>query len=260
MTGPLAGRGAVVTGGGRGIGAAVARRLAGAGAAVMVAARTKSQVESVSQELKDAGGSAFAASCDVTNRESVASFALTASERLRQVDILVNNAGAAHSAPLPRLTLEDWNRLLAVNATGTFLCTQAFLPGMVERRWGRVVNIASVAGLSGGRYIAGYSAAKHAVIGFTRSVAAEVAALGVTVNAVCPGYVDTEMTEESISRMMEKTGRTREQVLQAIVESSPQRRLFAPDEVAHAVLSLCMEEAAGINGHALVIDGGALSR
>src|SRR4029077_3817430 len=127
---------------------------------------------------------------------------------LRHVDILVNNAGISHSAPLPRTTLADWNRMLTVNATGTFLCTQAFLPGMVARHWGRVVNIASVAGLGGGKYIAAYSASKHAVVGFTRSVAAEVAGTGVTVNAVCPGYVDTDMTRESVAL----TDMTRESV------------------------------------------------
>jgi NAD(P)-dependent dehydrogenase (short-subunit alcohol dehydrogenase family) len=197
---------------------------------------------------------------DVTDPTEVARLKQLALEHLGQVDILVNNVGAAHSDPLERITLEDWQRLMAVNATSTFLCTQAFVPGMVERRWGRVVNVASIAGLSGGRYIAAYSAAKHAVVGFTRSVAAEVAQFGVTVNAVCPGYVDTPMTEESIRRIMEKTGRSREQVLAAILETTPQRRLIAPEEVAAAALALCLDSARGINGHALVIDGGALGR
>lgn len=255
----LAGKAAVVTGGGRGIGAAVAASLAAAGAAVLVAARSKAQVEAVAGELTAKGGRVVAATCDVTDPVSVQALAQGAQRRLGRVDILVNNAGMAHSAPLQKITLDDWNRLFAVNATGTFLCSQAFLPGMVERQWGRVVNIASIAGLAGGQYIAAYSAAKHAVLGFTRSVAAEVAAAGVTVNAVCPAYVDTDMTAESIRRIMEKTGRTREQVLQAIFATTPQRRLISPAEVAHAVLSLCGEDARGVNGHALVIGGGALS-
>lgn len=257
-SGSLAGRAAVITGGGRGIGAAIARALADAGAAVLVAARTGAQVEAVARELSARGAKARAATCDVTDPASVQALATAAQQQLGHVDILVNNAGLAHSAPVAKLTLEEWNRLFAVNATGTFLCTRAFLPGMIQRRWGRVVNVASVAGLAGGPYIAAYSAAKHAVMGFTRSVAAEVAAHGVTVNAVCPGYVDTDMTVESIRRIMEKTGRTREQALQAILETTPQRRLLAPEEVAHAVLALCVDEARGINGHAIVIDGGAL--
>lgn len=256
----LDGRAAVVTGGGRGIGAAIARELAGAGASVLVAARTESEVERVASEMRASGARAFGAVADVTDPAAVAKLKEVALERLGRVDILVNNAGAAHSAPVERIALDDWQRLLAVNATSTFLCTQAFLPGMLERRWGRVVNVASIAGLSGGRYIAAYSAAKHAVIGFTRSVAAEVAQFGVTVNAVCPGYVDTPMTQESIRRIMEKTGRSREQALAAILETTPQRRLITPEEVAAAVLALCLDSARGINGHALVIDGGALGR
>lgn len=256
--GALAGRAAVVTGGGRGIGAAVARALSAAGAAVLVAARTRSQVEAVAREIGAAGAGAWAASCDVTDPASVRALAETAQQRLGKVDILVNNAGLAHSAPIHRITLEDWNQLFTVNATGTLLCTQAFLPGMIEHRWGRVVNVASIAGLSGGQYIAAYSAAKHAVIGFTRSVAAEVARHGVTVNAVCPGWVDTAMTVEAIRRVTDKTGRTKEQVVQAILETTPQHRLLSPEEIAHAVLSLCGENARGINGHTLVIDGGAI--
>ncbi len=174
------------------------------------------------------------------------------------MDILVNNAGIAHSAPLIRTDLGDWNRLLAVNATGTFLCTRAFLPGMIERGWGRVVNVASVAGLAGARYIAAYAASKHAVIGLTRSAAAEVAERGVTVNAICPGYVDTPMTTESLRRIAEKTGRSEAEALDAILAGTPQRRLIEPDEVAHAVISLCAEAARGINGQSIVIDGGEL--
>jgi NAD(P)-dependent dehydrogenase (short-subunit alcohol dehydrogenase family) len=172
----------------------------------------------------------------------------------------VNNAGIGFSGPLFRTPLADWDRLMTVNATGAFLCTQAFLPGMVERRWGRIVFVASVAGLTGGKYIAAYAASKHAVIGLARSAAAEVAESGVTVNAVCPGYVDTDMTRESLDRIMEKTGKTREQALAAILATTPQRRLIAPEEVAHAVLSLCDEQARGINGESLVIDGGWLMR
>jgi NAD(P)-dependent dehydrogenase (short-subunit alcohol dehydrogenase family) len=257
----LAGRTAVVTGGGRGIGEAVARGLARAGASVIVAARTEEEIEAVAAELSALEHRARAIPCDVTDPASVERLAKEAAGLEadgRCIDILVNNAGTAHSAPLARTELSDWNRLLAVNATGTFLCTKAFLPGMVERGWGRVVNVASVAGLSGARYIAAYAASKHAVIGLTRSAAAEVAAHGVTVNAVCPGYVNTPMTTSSLRRIAEKTGRSEAEALDAILSDTPQHRLIQPDEVAHAVISLCAEAARGINGQSIIIDGGEL--
>ena len=252
----LSGRGAVVTGAGRGIGMAVARALAGAGAAVVVVARTRNGIEAVATELRAAGRQAWAVPGDVTDPATVAALARAAETRLKHVDILVNNAGVAHSAPLAKLTLEDWNRVLTVNATGTFLCTQAFLPGMLERRWGRVVNIASVAGLRGGKYIAAYSAAKHAVVGFTRSLAAEVAGSGVTVNAVCPGYVDTDMTRESVARIATKTGMSPPDALRAALAAAGQRRLISPEEVARAVLGLCDDAQRDTNGEGVVIAEG----
>ena len=247
----LTGRGAVVTGGGRGIGAAVARALGGAGARVVVAARTAREIDAVAAELSAKGHEVFAVDCDVTQAERVRELAATAIERLGTVDILANCAGAAHAAPIAKQDLADWDRLFAVNATGTLLTTQAFLPGMIQRHWGRIVNIASVAGVSGGKYIAAYSASKHAVMGLTRCVAAEVADAGVTVNAVCPGYVDTQMTRESIKRIVEKTGRTEEEALQTLLATTRQGRLLAPEEVAHAVLALCDEQAKGTNGQAI---------
>ena len=249
---------AVVTGGGRGIGAAVARALAEAGASVVVASRTEGDIEQLASKLRAEGHQAWSVVCDVSDPQSIRELAISATDRLERVDILVNAAGIASSAPLHKLTLEDWNRVISVNATGTFLCTQAFISGMVERKWGRVVNVASVAGLSGSRYIAAYSASKHAVIGFTRCAAAEVAQHGVTVNAVCPGFVDTDMTAESLDRIVESTGISRDDALAAILDTTPQRRLFEPEEVAHAVLSLCDEKAKGINGQAIVLDGGGL--
>lgn len=254
----LAGRGAVVTGGGRGIGAAVARALAGAGAAVVVSARSADEIEAVAAELRESGGDAWAATCDVADPEQVEALAATAVERLGAVDVLVNNAGFAASAPLASQTLEEWDRLLRVNATGTFLCTRALLPAMVERGWGRVVNIASIAGKVGAPYIAAYAASKHAVVGFTRSVAAEVATTGVTVNAVCPGYVDTPMTEASVARIVEKTGRDADEVQRRLRAMSPQRRLMESGEVAWLTLVLCDPRAKGVTGQALVLDGGGV--
>ena len=221
---------AVVTGGGQGIGAAVAHALVREGASIVVAARTKERIEGTARAIE---GKAVV--CDVTDPASVRALAKAAGP----VDILVNNAGVAHSAPLSRITLDDWNRVLAVNATGTFLCTQAFVGGMLERKRGAIVNVASIAGLGGARYIAAYAAAKHAVIGFTRSVAAELEGTGVVCNAVCPGYVDTEMTQQSVARVSAKTGKAPEAALAAMLAASAQERLISPAQVAQAVLKLC---------------------
>jgi NAD(P)-dependent dehydrogenase (short-subunit alcohol dehydrogenase family) len=244
-----------VTGGGQGIGAAVARALAAEGAAVVVAARRSDRIEQVATEIRGsgAGGKAWAVQCDVTDPASVNELAKAASRHAGAIDILVNNAGVAHSAPLAKTTLEDWNRVLAVNATGTFLCTRAFISGMLERKRGSIVNVASVAGIAGARYIAAYAAAKHAVIGFTESVAAEVEGTGVTCNAVCPGFVDTEMTEESIARVVAKTGKDPEAALSAMLASASQRRLITPEEVAEAVLALCDTNGTRPNGAAVTI-------
>ena len=254
----LEGRGAVVTGGGRGIGAAVARSLAEHGARVVVAARSTSEIEAVATELRSGGLDAWAVRVDVADPESITALFDEAREHLGDIDILVNNAGVASAAPAVKLTLAEWNRLMAVNATGTFLCTQAVLAGMLEREWGRVINVASVAGLRGATYISGYSASKHAVLGFTRSVAVEVARAGVTVNAVCPGYVDTPMTEATIANIVDKTGTGEEQALEAILATTPQRRLITSEEVAAAVVFLCEDGARGMNGQTIVLDGGAI--
>jgi NAD(P)-dependent dehydrogenase (short-subunit alcohol dehydrogenase family)/enamine deaminase RidA (YjgF/YER057c/UK114 family) len=251
----LAGRVAVVTGAGRGIGAATARALVDAGLSVVVAARTRDQIERQAAELVALGHQAMAVVCDVTSEASVQALSREAAE-LGPVAVLVNNAGAAASMPVARTSLEDWDRLMAVNATGAFLCTRAFLPGMLERRWGRVVNVASTAGLSGGKYLAAYSSAKHALVGLTRSVAAEVAGTGVTVNAVCPGFVDTEMTAETVNRIVAKTGRTREAALAAALASAGQTRLISAAEVVAAVVSLATAgDTHPLNGEALVLDG-----
>jgi NAD(P)-dependent dehydrogenase (short-subunit alcohol dehydrogenase family) len=243
----LAGRVALVTGGGRGIGAAVARALAAAGARVMTAARHPVPLDGVATER-----------CDVTQPGDVTALVRATTERLGPIDILVNNAGSASSAPVAKITLDEWHRLFAVNATGTLLCTQAVLPGMRERRRGRIVNIASIAGLTGDKYIAAYSAAKHAVVGFTRSLAAELSGSGVNANVVCPGYVDTPLTDGTLDRIMERTHLTREAALHAVLEHSGQPRLVTADEVAACVLGLVSDGAAAINGQAIVLDAGAL--
>ena len=250
------GRGAVITGGGRGIGAAVARELAENGAKVVVSARSMNEIEAVAQELTAVGHIAHAIKCDVADENSVEMMAKEAAVLLDTVDILVNNAGIARSNPVKRLSLEEWSQIMAVNATGTFLCSKAFLPGMLERRWGRVINVASVAGLRGSSYIAAYTASKHAQVGFTRALAAEVAEQGITVNAICPGYVDTPMTEYSIAHIVEKTGVSPEEALGHILALSKQNRLIRPEEIANLTLMLCGDDAKGINGQAIAIDGG----
>jgi NAD(P)-dependent dehydrogenase (short-subunit alcohol dehydrogenase family) len=252
VSGALAGRCAVVTGGGRGIGAAIARALAAAGAAVVVAARTADEIEGIAAELRAGGARAFAARCDVTDEASVEALATAARVALGHVDVLVNNAGSVQSSPLAKLTLEQWNATLGVIATGTFLCTRAFAPAMLERGFGRVVNVASVAGLHGGRYIAHYSAAKHAVIGFTRSIAMEFEGTGVTASAVCPGYADTPMTARTLDRVQARTGLDRDQALSQVLASTGQSRLVAPEEVADAVVALCTDPDG--NGDILLLE------
>ena len=223
----------VVTGGAKGIGKAVAERFASAGDRVEAAGH---------DEL------------DVTDEAAVRSYF----ERLGRVDVLVNNAGIASGAPLARTTLDEWRAHLDVNATGAFLCTRAVLPGMIERGDGRIVSVASVAGLVGARYTVAYSASKHAAIGLMRATAAELAGTGVTANAVCPAYVDTDMTRRSVETIVEKTGRTAEEAQSALEAMTPLGRLLDPDEVAAAVVFLASPEAASINGQTLVLDGGGV--
>ena len=254
----LSDKAAVITGGGRGIGRATALALAEAGARVTVAARTLPEIESVVAELEGAGHEAWATACDVADGDQIETLAREAIRQMGQVDVLVNCAGISLSAKLEATTLEDWETQMAVNATGTFLCTRAFLPAMLERGWGRVINVASTAGREGMPYVSAYTASKHAVVGFTRSVATETAAYGVTVNALCPGFVDTEMTTDSLQRIVEKTDLTFADARKRLEDMSPQGRMLQPEEVAFMAVSLCDVQAAGINGQAIVMDGGAV--
>jgi len=257
----LADRAAFVTGGGRGIGRAVAVLFAREGARVFVVARTAAEVESVAAEIRAECGvqSASHGVCDVADPRSVARAFEEARDFFRgDVDVLVNNAGVAESAKLTETTDEFWQRHLAVNLSGTFYCMRAALPSMVERGWGRVINVASIAGKTGAPYIAAYSASKHGVLGLTRCAAIEVARKGVTVNAVCPGYVDTDMTARAVAGITERTGRSSDEALEALKRMSPQRRLVTPEEVAAVALLLASEEGRGITGQAINVDGGSV--
>jgi NAD(P)-dependent dehydrogenase (short-subunit alcohol dehydrogenase family)/enamine deaminase RidA (YjgF/YER057c/UK114 family) len=255
----LLGRGAVVTGGGRGIGAATARALVRAGAEVVVASRTTREVEAVAAELRAEGARVWAVACDVSDEAQVRALAAQSLERLGHVDVLVNNAGVASSARLDRIPLEEWNRVMATNATGTFLCTRELAPAMAERGWGRIVNVASRAGIEGARYVAHYTAAKHAVVGFTRAAAAELSETGVTVNALCPGYVDTPMTAQTLANIQNRTGLSRESALESVLATTGQPCLIEAAEVADQALALCAEDKAGVTGQAIVFgEGGRL--
>ena len=254
----LDGRVALVTGGGRGIGRACALALAGRGAALAVCARTRGEIDAVAAEIVAAGGRATSVALDVTDAESVAEATAEVAETLGPIDVLVNNAGIAPSAPFEKIDDAMWAATLGVNLTGTFLCTRAVLGGMLARGFGRVVNIASIAGKVGFPYVSAYCASKHGVIGLTRALALEVAARGITVNAVCPGYVDTQLTDEAVERIVRKTGRTEDAARGALVQASPQGRLYAPEEVARIVAFLVEPGASGINGQAINLDGGAV--
>ncbi|MDH3207164.1 MAG: SDR family oxidoreductase [Gemmatimonadota bacterium] len=251
----LAGRTVVITGGGRGIGAATAIALAEAGARVAVAARNEAQVVEVATQMREDGLEGFAFRCDVTDPRQVRDLALSAREAMGHVDILINNASTATSNRLGRITVAEWQHIFDVNTTGTFLCTQAMFDDMVKRGWGRVVNVSSLAGLRGDRYIAAYVAAEHAVVGFTKAVAAEAEDTGVTVNAVCPGYVDTPLTDETIARIMHLTGKSWQDSLRSVLDQAGQSRLIRAAEVAETIVDLCADERGTRNGEVVVLDG-----
>ena len=249
-TDSLRGRLALVTGGGRGIGAAIAHTLAARGAKVVVTGRSAAELAEVAAAIDG-----VAVVADLADRAGTDQMIATV-RGLGRVDVLVNNAGIAESAPLADTDDAMWDRIMELNATAPFRLTRAFVPAMVAAGWGRVVTIASNAGLTGYGYTAAYCAAKHAAVGLTRALAIDLGRTGVTVNAVCPGWVATRMAEEAISRIAAKTGRDTAAATAALTSMSPLRRLIEPAEVAHAVAMLCAHDARGIHGQTIVLDGG----
>ena len=257
ISGQTVSRTALITGAGRGIGRAVALALASGGCRVAVSARTADEIDAVAEEVRAAGGTALAVPCDVTDSESIAALIEAVAAQLGPPLIIVNNAGASGSHKFEGHPDELWHRMLAVNLTGTYLVTKAAAPAMLAAGWGRVVNIGSVASLTGAPYIAAYTAAKHGVLGLTRALAAEWAPRGITVNLVAPGYVDTPMTDASVANIMHRTGRDEASARSAITDMSPQRRLVQPEEVALVVRMLVEDGAGSITGAVIAVDGGA---
>jgi 3-hydroxybutyrate dehydrogenase len=257
--GMLRGKHAIVTGASRGIGAAIASTLAQLGADVTLMSRNESRLaEQAAALTKMFDATVQAVAADIAQPEQIASAFARAADRFGSPQILINNAGIAMAAPIGKTDLETWQRLIEVNLTGAFLCIREVVQEMAKGDYGRIVNIASTAGLTGYAYVSAYCAAKHGLIGLTRALAREFAHTGVTVNAVCPGYTDTNIVAQAVSNIVAKTGRTREQALRELTAHNPQGRLVRPDEVAETVGWLCWPSSASITGQSIVVAGGEL--
>lgn len=254
---PLAARHALITGAGRGIGAAIAHELARLGARLTLTGRTAATLDARQAEIAAAHRVEVRRHvADVADETAIAAAFARAADDLGPVEILVNNAGIAPGAAIQKTDLALWQRVMEVNATGAFLCIREVLPGMRERAFGRIVTVASTAGLVGYRYTAAYCASKHAVVGLTRALALELARTGITVNAVCPGYTETDIVRDAVRNIVAKTGRSEDEALAELTRSNPQGRIVEADEVARVVGWLCLPAAGGITGQAIAVDGG----
>jgi NAD(P)-dependent dehydrogenase (short-subunit alcohol dehydrogenase family) len=243
---------AVITGGGTGIGAVIADRLAEQGARITLMGRTQSTLDRKAGTLQQAQ----AVTVDVTDEDSVNTAFANARQSFGPVAILINNAGAADSAPFDRTDTALWQRMIGVNLHGTYLCTRAVFAEMKEARWGRIVNVASTAGIRGYAYVSAYCTAKHAVVGLTRALALETARAGITVNAVCPGYTQTELLDGALEKIMKKTGLSRADAEKQLMAVNPQQRFVQPEEVAATVAWLCLPGGESMTGQAIAICGG----
>ena len=253
-SGPLSGLHAAITGAGRGIGLAIARELAGLGASLSLIGRDAERLEAAATGLAPARCTSFV--CDVGDPTAVASVFASIAKHGDGLAILVNNAGVVQSAKFEDTSSALWYDMLRVNLTGAYHCIRAALPMLREAPHGRIVNIASTAGLAGYPYVSAYCAAKHGLVGLTRALAVELAATQITVNAVCPGYTETDLMTESIATVARKTGRTRQDVRASFAHRNPQRRVLAPDEVASTVAWLCLPQSQAITGQAIAVCGG----
>ncbi len=256
---PLKGQHALITGGSRGIGAAISNTLASMGANITLLARDVGRLKHQSDHLQsEFDAKVFYASADMTSEKDIADSFAQAIKANGPVDILINNAGMGKSAPFHKMDLDFWKATLDLNLTGTFLCTKQVFDSMRERGYGRIVNIASTVGLRGYPYISAYSASKHAVIGLTRSLALEVVKKGVTVNAICPGYTETDLVSEAIENIVDVSGRDSTDVKSELENMSPMGRMVTPEEVAESAAWLCLPSSASITGQAIVVAGGAV--
>jgi NAD(P)-dependent dehydrogenase (short-subunit alcohol dehydrogenase family) len=256
MQGELADRIALITGGSKGIGRAIAESFAQEGASVALVARHLDPLQAAVQHIEESGGHALPVLCDVTEAEQVSRLSAEVGEKLGPIDILVNNAGASGSHKFVDHPDALWEWMLEANLTSVYRVSKAVVPGMIARKWGRIINIGSTASKTGARYIAAYTASKHGALGLTRAMAVELNSYNITVNAICPGYADTPFTTDVIANIVAQTGKSEAEARQSLANFSPQKRLIMPEEVAAVAVMLASEAAQGITGQAISVDGG----
>jgi NAD(P)-dependent dehydrogenase (short-subunit alcohol dehydrogenase family) len=248
----------LVTGGSGGIGAALARAFAAQGSRVVIAARDAARLATVAERITQDGGQVRAIAGDVADRAQVQNLGAEISRHWGAVDILINNAGIARAVSFLDMADAEWEQIVAVNLTGAYHCCKEFLPAMIQAKWGRIINIASTTAKVGYSHVTAYTASKHGLLGLTRALALEVARSGVTVNAICPGYVDDERTRDNARSMAQKTGKSEQAIVDLFAASAPQRRLIAPSEVAELALLIASPQMSGMTGQAVSVDGGAV--